>query len=66
MLENLDATLRAHPGKEEVQLTFIDELNPRSFKLSPMVKITDDLIGELKALLGSGSLVQSAVSAGAR
>ena len=64
VLENLDATLRAHPGKEEVQLTFIDELNPRSFKLSPKVKISDDLIGELKALLGSGSLVQSAVSAG--
>jgi DNA polymerase-3 subunit alpha len=66
VLENLDATLKAHPGKEEVQLSFIDELNPRSFKLSPKVKISDDLIGELKALLGSGCLVQSAVSAGVK
>jgi DNA polymerase-3 subunit alpha len=66
LLENLDATLKAHPGKEEVQLTFIDELNPRSFKLSPKVKISDDLIGEIKALLGSGSLVQSAVSVGVK
>jgi DNA polymerase-3 subunit alpha len=66
VLENLDATLKAHPGKEEVQLSFIDELNPRSFKLSPKVNISDDLIGELKALLGSGCLVQSAVSAGVK
>lgn len=66
VLENLDATLRAHPGKEEVQLTFIDEQNPRSFKLQPMVKISDDLIGELKALLGAGCLIQSAVSAGVK
>jgi DNA polymerase-3 subunit alpha len=64
LLENLDATLRAHPGKEEVQLTFLDEQNPRSFKLSPKVKISDDLMGELKALLGAGCLIQSGVSAG--
>jgi DNA polymerase-3 subunit alpha len=66
VLENLDATLKAHPGKEEVQLSFIDESNPRTFKLSPRVKISDDLIGELKALLGSGCLIQSGVSAGAK
>jgi DNA polymerase-3 subunit alpha len=66
VLENLDATLKAHPGKEEVQLSFIDESNPRSFKLAPKVKISDDLIGELKALLGSGCLVQSGVSAGVK
>jgi DNA polymerase-3 subunit alpha len=62
ILENLDATLKAHPGKEEVQLTFIDDANPRSFKLQPTVKISDDLIGELKALLGASCLAQSAVS----
>lgn len=66
VLENLDATLRAHPGKEEVQLSFIDQDNPRSFKLQPTVKITDDLIGELKALLGAGCLGQSALSAGVK
>jgi DNA polymerase-3 subunit alpha len=66
VLENLDATLKAHPGKEEVQLSFIDESNPRTFKLSPKVKISDDLIGELKALLGSGCLIQSGVAAGAK
>jgi DNA polymerase-3 subunit alpha len=66
ILENLDATLKAHPGKEEVQLSFIDDLNPRSFKLQPTVTISDDLIGELKALLGASCLAQSAVSAGVK
>jgi DNA polymerase-3 subunit alpha len=66
VLENLDAMLKAHPGKDEVQLSFIDETNPRSFKLQPTVKISDDLIGELKALLGSGCLIQSGVSAGVK
>lgn len=66
VLENLDATLKAHPGKEEVHLSFLDESNPRSFKLQPTVKISDDLIGELKALLGPGCLAQSAVSAGVK
>jgi DNA polymerase-3 subunit alpha len=58
VLENLDSTLKAHPGKEEVHLTFVDETNPRSFKLQPTVKITDDLLGELKALLGTKGFVQ--------
>jgi DNA polymerase-3 subunit alpha len=58
VLENLDSTLKAHPGKEEVHLTFVDESNPRSFKLQPTVKITDDLLGELKALLGTQGFVQ--------
>ena len=58
VLENLDSTLKAHPGKEEVHLTFVDENNPRSFKLQPTVKITDDLLGELKALLGTQGFVQ--------
>jgi hypothetical protein len=59
VLENLDSTLKAHPGKEEVQLTFVDANNPRSFRLQPTVKISDDLIGELKALLGTQGFVQS-------
>jgi DNA polymerase-3 subunit alpha len=58
VLENLDSTLKAHPGKEEVHLTFLDDSNPRSFKLQPTVKITDDLLGELKALLGTQGFVQ--------
>jgi DNA polymerase-3 subunit alpha len=58
VLENLDSTLKAHPGKEEVHLTFLDENNPRSFRLQPTVKITDDLIGELKALLGTKAFIQ--------
>jgi DNA polymerase-3 subunit alpha len=58
VLENLDSTLKAHPGKEEVHLTFVDESNPRSFKLQPTVNITDDLLGELKALLGTQGFVQ--------
>lgn len=66
LLENLDATLRAHPGSEEVQLSFSDSDNQRSFRLQPKVKITDDLIGELKALLGSNCLIQSGLSAGVK
>jgi DNA polymerase-3 subunit alpha len=59
VLENLDSTLKAHPGKEEVHLTFVDATNPRSFRLQPTVKISDDLLGELKALLGTQGFVQS-------
>jgi DNA polymerase-3 subunit alpha len=59
VLENLDSTLKAHPGKEEVHLTFVDANNPRSFRLQPTVKISDDLLGELKALLGTQGFVQS-------
>ncbi len=72
LLENLDMTLRAHPGRDEVHVTLLDSSqdeasgNHRSFRLQPTVKITGDLIGELKALLGKDCLVQRAESLGVK
>jgi DNA polymerase-3 subunit alpha len=56
ILEELDRILRVHAGSEEVQVKLVGEAGERLFKLQPKVKITTDLYGELKVLLGSKCL----------
>ena len=55
-LEELDRILKVHAGNEEVHVTLLSSNGERSFKLQPKVKVTQDLIGELKVLFGSGIL----------
>lgn len=55
-LEELDRILRVHAGNEEVHVTLLSSSGERNFKLQPKVKVTQDLIGELKVLFGSGIL----------
>lgn len=57
VLEELDRILRVHAGREEVQVKLVVlGQEDRFFKLQPTVKITPDLFGELKVLLGSSCL----------
>jgi hypothetical protein len=56
VLEELDRILRVHAGTEEVQVKLVGESGERLFKLQPKVKITTDLYGELKVLLGAKCL----------
>jgi len=56
VLEELDRILRVHAGTEEVQVKLVGDSGERLFKLQPKVKITIDLYGELKVLLGSKCL----------
>ena len=56
VLEELDRILRVHAGTEEVHVKLISESGERLFKLQPKVKITMDLYGELKVLLGAKCL----------
>jgi DNA polymerase-3 subunit alpha len=56
VLEELDRILRVHAGTEEVHVKLVGDSGERLFKLQPKVKITIDLYGELKVLLGSKCL----------
>lgn len=56
VLEELDRILRTHAGADEVQVKLISGETERFFKLQPTVKISGELIGELKVLLGSSCL----------
>ncbi len=66
LLNEISAALDAHPGEEEVQLQLRTaaadpddesaEDSIRAFRLPQRVKITPDLIAELKALLGAKAL----------
>jgi DNA polymerase-3 subunit alpha len=57
VLEELDRILRVHAGREEVRVKLVVAgQEERIFKLQPTVKITADLFGELKVLLGSSCL----------
>jgi DNA polymerase-3 subunit alpha len=56
ILEELDRILQVHTGSEEVQVKLVGEVGERLFKLQPRVKITSELYGELKVLLGSKCL----------
>ena len=56
VLEELDRILRVHAGTEEVHVKLVGDSGERMFKLQPKVKITIDLYGELKVLLGSKCL----------
>ena len=56
VLEELDRILRVHAGPDEVQVRLVSGDQERLFKLQPKVKITGELIGELKVLLGASCL----------
>jgi DNA polymerase-3 subunit alpha len=56
LLEDLDRILRGNTGPDEVQVRLISSEQERLFKLQPKVKITSELIGELKVLLGASCL----------
>jgi DNA polymerase-3 subunit alpha len=55
-LEELDRILKVHSGDSEVQVKLVGEAGERMFKLQPSVRVTVDLIGELKVLLGAKCL----------
>ena len=55
-LEELDRILKVHQGDSEVQVKLVGETGERLFKLQPTVRVSVDLIGELKVLLGAKCL----------
>jgi DNA polymerase-3 subunit alpha len=56
VLEELDRILKVHKGGDEVQVRLLSADQERLFKLQPTVKISGELIGELKVLLGASCL----------
>jgi DNA polymerase-3 subunit alpha len=56
VLEDLDRILRTNAGSDEVQVRLISADQDRMFKLQPTVRISSELIGELKVLLGASCL----------
>ena len=53
---NLNAILAAHPGNTEVQVALLTNADARPFRLPAKVSISQDLFGELKALLGAAAV----------
>ena len=51
-LAEIDRILRVHAGTEEVRIALLEASGVRMFALDQRVKITADLYGELKQLLG--------------
>jgi len=58
MLE-LKRTLSRHPGESEVRLQLSTDRSLRVFELPSRVRVTPDLFGELKALLGPRCLAEN-------
>jgi DNA polymerase-3 subunit alpha len=56
VLEDLDRILRSNSGTDEVQVRLVSADQERMFKLQPTVRISGELIGELKVLLGASCL----------
>jgi DNA polymerase III subunit alpha len=56
VLEDLDRILRTNSGTDEVQVRLVSSDQERMFKLQPTVRISSELIGELKVLLGASCL----------
>ena len=56
VLEELDRILKVHAGADEVQVRLLSLEQERLFKLQPKVRISGELIGELKVLLGASCL----------
>lgn len=54
VLSNLDAALRRHEGPVNVHLRLMKTGTVRIFELPCSVRVSEDLIGEVKSLLGSG------------
>jgi DNA polymerase-3 subunit alpha len=57
LMEELKSTLRRHPGESEVRLSLITPTAVRIFELREQVRITSDLFGELKGMLGPKCLL---------
>ena len=51
-LTEIERILRVHAGSEEVRIALLEPTGVRMFELEQRVKITADLYGELKQLLG--------------
>lgn len=52
-LEELDRILKVHAGYQAVQIRLSSEAGDRIFELQPKVKVSPDLMGELKVLFGA-------------
>ena len=59
VIEELKATLQRHRGESEVQLNLVTPHGIRIFEAPQRVKVTADLYGELKGLLGPRCLVDA-------
>lgn len=57
LVGELREALRRHPGESEVRLQLLTPTAVRVFELPTTVRVTPDLFGELKALLGPRCLV---------
>ncbi len=57
LMEELKSTLQRHPGESEVRLSLITPNAVRVFELREQVRITSDLFGELKGMLGPKCLL---------
>ncbi len=56
VLEELERILHVHRGTEEVQVKLVNADQERFFRLASTVKVSSDLFGELKVLLGNKCL----------
>jgi len=52
-LEELDRILKVHAGYQAVQIRLSSEAGDRIFELQPKVRVSPDLMGELKVLFGA-------------
>src|SRR5690606_23855566 len=57
LMEELRSTLKRHPGESEVHLNLITPHSVRVFELREQVRISADLFGELKGMLGPRCLL---------
>ncbi|GAA1321353.1 DNA polymerase III subunit alpha [Leucobacter albus] len=57
LMEELQSTLKRHPGDSEIRLNLITPHAVRVFELREQVRISSDLFGELKGLLGPRCLM---------
>ena len=57
LMEELQSTLKRHPGDSEIRLNLITPHAVRVFELRERVRISSDLFGELKGLLGPRCLM---------
>jgi len=57
VVDQLKEMLIRHRGESEVRLNLITPVGVRVFELPQKVRVTPDLYGDLKGLLGPGCLV---------
>ncbi len=58
LMEKLRGVFERHPGASEVRLNLLTSTSVRVFELPMTVRVTADLFGELKGLLGPRCLMQ--------